>query len=103
MAFDRLLVAPLLAACLCLTGCAAPSPPRESVRLERVPRPQRPDWPLFRDGDFLPLSEEARRRLAARHTLTVWYIRSLENALAAWEAQAATGGEGEANAADIAE
>lgn len=103
MPFDRLFAAPLLAACLCLTGCAGACPSPEPARLERVPRPQRPDWPLFRDGDFLPLSVEARERLAARHTLVVWYIRGLENALSAWEKQAAGMVKGEEHAGDIAE
>ena len=70
-------------------GCApaAPDPAPAVLPLQPVPRPQRPAFVAFEDGDFLPCSAKARRRLLQRHAQVVWYVRELETALDAWEAQ----------------
>ena len=79
-----LLAVPALAA-----GCAPamPDPAPVAPALQPVPRPQRPAFVAFVDGDFLPCGEAARRRLLQRHAQVVWYINELETALADWEAQ----------------
>ena len=85
-----MLAVPTLLALLALAaGCApaAPDPAPVALPLQPVPRPQRPAFVAFEDGDFLPCSAEARRRLLQRHAQGVWYVRELETALDAWEAQ----------------
>lgn len=85
-----MLAVPTLLALLALAaGCApaAPDPAPVALPLQPVPRPQRPAFVAFEDGDFLPCSAEARRRLLQRHAQVVWYVRELETALDAWEAQ----------------
>lgn len=73
-----------LACALLLSGCADV---RQESRLVAVPRPQRPDFVRFEDGDFLQCSEAARRRLLQRHAQHVWYMKECEAALEAWEKQ----------------
>lgn len=87
-AVSRLL--PGLALLLALAaGCAPALPdPAPAVTFRPVPRPQRPDFVAFVDGDFLPCSEAARRRLLQRHAQVVWYVNELETALGVWEARA---------------
>ena len=79
-----MLAVPALAA-----GCAPamPEPAPVAPSLQPVPRPERPAFVAFMDGDFLPCGEAARRRLLQRHAQVVWYINELETALDAWEAQ----------------
>lgn len=79
-----LLVVPALLTMLALASGCAPAAP---LPLQPVPRPQRPAFVAFADGDFLPCSAAARRRLLQRHAQLVWYLRELETALDAWESQ----------------
>ena len=84
-----MLAVPALLALLALAaGCAPalPDPAPAVLPLQPVPRPQRPAFVAFEDGDFLPCSAGARR-LLQRHAQVVWYVRELETALDAWEAQ----------------
>lgn len=86
-----MLAVPALLALLALAaGCAPalPDPAPVAPSLQPVPRPERPAFVAFVDGDFLPCSEAARRRLLQRHAQVVWYISELETALDAWEARA---------------
>lgn len=78
-----------------LTAALCACAPREPAlaeragarRAEAVPYPHRPDFPVFVNGDFAALTQEARERLAKRHTLVVWYLKELEAALAAYDMQ----------------
>lgn len=76
-----------LALCACAPRSLPATPTTITCSAERVPYPARPDFGVFVDGDFAALTQEARERLAMRHTLVVWYIRELEAALAAYDAQ----------------
>ncbi|MEG2172359.1 MAG: hypothetical protein RRY29_03765 [Desulfovibrionaceae bacterium] len=59
------------------------------TRAEAVPYPLRPDFIHLQDGDVACMSHKARQRLGQRHTLMVWYLRELENALKTYDAQTA--------------
>lgn len=85
-----MLAVPALLVLLALAaGCAPalPDPAPVAPSLQPVPRPERPAFVEFVDGDFLPCSKAARRRLLQRHAQVVWYINELETALDAWEAR----------------
>lgn len=74
---------------LFLTACAA-SPqvqPLTVTRAEAVPYPARPDVIKLQNGDVACMSYAARQRLGQRHTLMVWYLHELENALKTYDAQ----------------
>lgn len=79
----------LLAALALLPGCVKKvSPPVPDVqRISLVPRPERPVFPRFSNGDFARLPVEVRTRLAQRHAMTVWYMKQLEAVANAYEAQ----------------
>lgn len=85
-----LAVPTLLTLLVMAAGCApAPAPAQVPIvqTMPAVPRPQRPAFVAFEDGDFAACSAAARRRLLQRHAQVVWYLRELETALDAWEAQ----------------
>lgn len=87
MRSSRLVI--LLAVLVLLSGCVnqVPQSTPDVQRVSRVPRPERPSWPLFANGDFVCLPVDVRTRLAQRHAMVVWYIRQLESLADAYEAQ----------------
>lgn len=71
-----------------MAGCAAPAPRVITVtRAEPVAYPARPAFTELHNGDVACMNYAARMRLGQRHTETVWYVRELENALRAYDAQ----------------
>lgn len=71
-----------------LSGCAAPVPRVVTItRAEPVPYPARPAFAELQNGDVACMSHAARLRLGQRHTEVVWYVRELEGALRAYDAQ----------------
>lgn len=72
-----------------LAGCAAPQERVITItRAEPVPYPTRPNFTPLQDGDVACMGYAARMRLGQRHTQVVWYMRELEGALKAYDAQA---------------
>ncbi|MDD4702183.1 MAG: hypothetical protein PHI96_08185 [Desulfovibrio sp.] len=79
----------LLAALMLLPGCAkkVAHPVPDVQHISIVPRPKRPVFPQFANGDFARLPVDVRTRLAQRHAMTVWYMKQLEALADAYEAQ----------------
>lgn len=78
----------LLALLMC--GCTPQVNTVTVTRAAAVPYPARPDFVQLENGDVACMTYAARQRLGQRHTLIVWYLRELENALKTYDAQTDT-------------